>query len=173
MQYQIAGETLPVVTCQLAAGETMITERGSMSWMTPNMKMETTTNGGLGKAFGRLLAGTRLLTGTRLLARSGLLTGNWLLARNGLLAGNRLGSGLLFLLLVGVREDHLDAGHLVVLGQIVEDDGQLPVVQNLHVVLGRRGVFGQDLADGLGGQAEILCHLMDSVFFNRQSKHLV
>ena len=57
MQYQIAGEPLPVVTCQLAAGETMITERGSMSWMTPNMKMETTTNGGLGKAFGRLLAG--------------------------------------------------------------------------------------------------------------------
>ncbi len=60
MQYQIAGETLPVVTCQLAAGETMITERGSMSWMTPNMKMETTTNGGLGKAFGRLLAGEAL-----------------------------------------------------------------------------------------------------------------
>lgn len=60
MQYQIAGEPLPVVTCQLAAGETMITERGSMSWMTPNMRMETTTNGGLGKAFGRLLAGESL-----------------------------------------------------------------------------------------------------------------
>ena len=60
MQYQIAGEPLPVVTCQLAAGETMITERGSMSWMTPNMKMETTTNGGLGKAFGRQLAGEAL-----------------------------------------------------------------------------------------------------------------
>ena len=60
MQYQIAGEPLPVVTCQLAAGETMITERGSMSWMTPNMGMETTTNGGLGKAFGRLLAGEAL-----------------------------------------------------------------------------------------------------------------
>ena len=60
MQYQIAGEPLPVVTCQLAAGETMITERGSMSWMTPNMRMETTTNGGLGKAFGRLLAGETL-----------------------------------------------------------------------------------------------------------------
>ena len=38
----------------------MITERGSMSWMTPNMRMETTTNGGLGKAFGRLLAGEAL-----------------------------------------------------------------------------------------------------------------
>ena len=60
MQYQIAGEPLPVVTCQLAAGETMITEQGSMSWMTPNMRMETTTNGGLGKAFGRLLAGEAL-----------------------------------------------------------------------------------------------------------------
>lgn len=60
MQYQIAGEPLPVVTCQLAAGETMVTERGSMSWMTPNMRMETTTNGGLGKAFGRLLAGEAL-----------------------------------------------------------------------------------------------------------------
>ena len=60
MQYQIAGEPLPVVTCQLAAGETMITERGSMSWMTPNMRMETTTGGGLGKAFGRLLAGEAL-----------------------------------------------------------------------------------------------------------------
>ena len=57
MKYNIQGDTLPVIICQLEAGETMITERGSMSWMTPNMKMETTTGGGLGKAFGRLLAG--------------------------------------------------------------------------------------------------------------------
>ena len=35
----------------------MITERGSMSWMSPNMKMETTTGGGLGKALGRMFAG--------------------------------------------------------------------------------------------------------------------
>ena len=35
----------------------MITESGSMSWMSPNMKMETSTNGGLGKAFGRMLSG--------------------------------------------------------------------------------------------------------------------
>ena len=59
MRYTIEGETLPVVICQLEAGETMITERGSMSWMSPNMKMET-TGGGLGKAFGRLLAGDSL-----------------------------------------------------------------------------------------------------------------
>lgn len=34
-----------------------MTEKGSMSWMTPNMKMETTSNGGIGKALGRMLAG--------------------------------------------------------------------------------------------------------------------
>ena len=38
----------------------MITERGSMSWMSPNMKMETTSNGGIGKAFGRMFAGEAL-----------------------------------------------------------------------------------------------------------------
>lgn len=57
MRYQIKGETLPVVICQLEAGERMITEGGAMSWMSPNMQMETTTNGGLGKAFGRMFAG--------------------------------------------------------------------------------------------------------------------
>lgn len=57
MQYQIVGGTLPVVICQLETGERMITERGSMAWMSPNMKMETSTNGGLGKAFGRMFSG--------------------------------------------------------------------------------------------------------------------
>lgn len=60
MRYQIQGETLPVVICQLEAGETMITEGGAMSWMSPNMQMETTTNGGLGKAFGRMFAGENM-----------------------------------------------------------------------------------------------------------------
>ena len=53
MRYQIQGETLPVVICELEAGEKMITEGGAMSWMSPNMKMETTSNGGIGKALGR------------------------------------------------------------------------------------------------------------------------
>lgn len=57
MQYQIKGETLPVVICQLEAGEKMITEGGAMSWMSPNMLMETSTNGGIGKAFGRMFSG--------------------------------------------------------------------------------------------------------------------
>ena len=48
MRYEIQGETLPVVICYLDGGEKMITEGGGMSWMSPNMKMETTTNGGNG-----------------------------------------------------------------------------------------------------------------------------
>ena len=60
MEYKIEGTPLPVVICQLGAGETMITERGSMSWMSPNMRMETTSNGGLGKALGRMFAGEAL-----------------------------------------------------------------------------------------------------------------
>ncbi len=57
MRYRIEGTPLPVVICDLEAGEQMITERGSMSWMSPNMKMETTSNGGIGKAFGRMFSG--------------------------------------------------------------------------------------------------------------------
>ena len=57
MQYKIEGTPLPVVICQLDRGECMMTEKGSMSWMTPNMRMETTSNGGIGKALGRMLAG--------------------------------------------------------------------------------------------------------------------
>lgn len=60
MRYEILGETLPVVICQLEGGEKMITEGGGMSWMSPNMLMETTTNGGLGKAFGRMFSGEKM-----------------------------------------------------------------------------------------------------------------
>jgi len=57
MRYEILGDTLPVVICHLENGETMITEKGSMAWMSPNMKMETSTNGGIGKALGRMFSG--------------------------------------------------------------------------------------------------------------------
>ena len=60
MRYQILGETLPVVICELEGGEKMINEGGIMSWMSPNMLMETTTNGGLGKALGRMFSGEKM-----------------------------------------------------------------------------------------------------------------
>lgn len=59
MNYSIHGEPLPVVVCELEAGEKMISEGGSMSWMSPNMKMETSA-GGVGKAIGRMFSGEKL-----------------------------------------------------------------------------------------------------------------
>ncbi len=47
---------MPVVICDLSAGESMITEKGSMVWMSPNMEMQTSA-GGIGKAFGRMFSG--------------------------------------------------------------------------------------------------------------------
>lgn len=57
MKYSIEGTPLPVVICELNTGETMISEGGSMSWMSDNMKMETTSGGGVSKMFGRMLSG--------------------------------------------------------------------------------------------------------------------
>ena len=56
MTYQIYGEPLPVVICNVDPGETLISESGAMSWMTPNMDMKT-SGGGAGKVFGRMFAG--------------------------------------------------------------------------------------------------------------------
>lgn len=75
MRYSIEGEPLPVVICELENGETMITESGAMSWMSPNMQMETTSGGGLGKMFGRALSGESLF-----LNRYTALNGNGMIA---------------------------------------------------------------------------------------------
>lgn len=60
MNYRIEGDSLPVVICNVEPGETLITEGGAMSWMTPNMKMETTSGGGFGKMLGRMFSGDSL-----------------------------------------------------------------------------------------------------------------
>ena len=56
MRYEIKGGNFPVVICTLENGETMITEKGSMAWMSPNMQMET-HGGGLGKMFSKAFSG--------------------------------------------------------------------------------------------------------------------
>lgn len=56
MQYEIQGGNYPIVVCQLSSGEQMITEKGSMVYMTPNMQMET-RGGGIGKMFSKALSG--------------------------------------------------------------------------------------------------------------------
>ena len=69
MQYEIKGEPTPVVICHVKNGETMITESGSMVWMSPNMEMQTTA-GGFGKVFGRMFTGENLFQ-NRYTARGG------------------------------------------------------------------------------------------------------
>lgn len=56
MKYEIKGGVFPVVECQLEGGEQMITEKGSMVWMSPNMQMET-AGGGIGKMFSKAFSG--------------------------------------------------------------------------------------------------------------------
>ena len=57
IRYEIEGGHLPVVICYPEEYQTLCTEKGAMSWMSPNMKMETNTGGGIGKMFGRLFSG--------------------------------------------------------------------------------------------------------------------
>lgn len=57
IRYEIEGGNLPVVICYPEAGQSLCTESGAMSWMSPNMRMETNTGGGLKKAFGRMFSG--------------------------------------------------------------------------------------------------------------------
>lgn len=59
MNYQIYGEPMPVVICNVDPGESLISESGAMSWMTPNMDMQT-VGGGAGKMFGRMFSGDSL-----------------------------------------------------------------------------------------------------------------
>lgn len=59
MRYEIKNNSFPIVTCQLSAGEKMITEKGSMLWMSLGIKMET-TGSGLGKMFSKMISGEHL-----------------------------------------------------------------------------------------------------------------
>ena len=56
MRYEIKGAPFPTVICYMENGEQIVTEGGGMSWMSPNMEMQTTTNGGIGKALGRMFS---------------------------------------------------------------------------------------------------------------------
>ena len=69
MKYQIKGESMPVVICQLEAGESVICEAGAMSWMSPNLEMET-SGGGAAKVFGRMFSGEGMFQ-NRYTARKG------------------------------------------------------------------------------------------------------
>lgn len=73
MKYEIKGGAFPVVVCELKDGERMITEKGSMVWMTPNMEMET-TGGGIGKMFSKAFSGESMFQNIYTARGAGMIT---------------------------------------------------------------------------------------------------
>ena len=63
MRYEIKGEPMPVVLVYLEANEAVMCQKGGMAWMTPNMKMSTST-GGFGKAIGKMFSGESMFQNT-------------------------------------------------------------------------------------------------------------
>ncbi len=56
MRTEIKGQPMPVAICYLENGESIKTEKGAMSWMTPNLEMET-MGGGIGNMMSRAFSG--------------------------------------------------------------------------------------------------------------------
>lgn len=73
MKYEIKGGAFPIVVCHLTSGEQMITEKGSMVWMTPNMTMET-TGGGVGKMFSKAFSGESMFQNIYTARGDGMIT---------------------------------------------------------------------------------------------------
>jgi len=57
MKYEISGDNLQIVTIELAAGEKIYGEAGSMVYMSPNIAMEAKARGGILKGIGRKFMG--------------------------------------------------------------------------------------------------------------------
>ena len=74
MQYELKGGAFPVVVCRLSSGESMITEKGSMVWMTPNMEMTTTGGGGIGKMFSKAVTGESMFQNIYTARGEGMIT---------------------------------------------------------------------------------------------------
>ena len=98
------------------------------------------------------------------LALSRLLLHDRLLSLGlGLLLGFRLG----LLLLAGCAlcvQHTFDVVYLIMLGEILENDRQVGIVEHLHMVLRCAAILCQDLGDLLGGYAEVLGDLVYPVF---------
>lgn len=73
MQYEIKGGAFPVVVCQLQDREQMITEKGSMVWMSPNIQMET-SGGGIGKMFSKAFSGESIFQNIYTAQGMGMIT---------------------------------------------------------------------------------------------------
>ena len=73
MRYEIQGGAFPIVVCRLSGGEQMITEKGSMVWMSPNIQMET-QGGGLGRMFSKAFSGESMFQNVYTARGDGMIT---------------------------------------------------------------------------------------------------
>ncbi len=64
MNYEIKGNSLPVVICRLNANETILSESGAMGWMSDNIVMDTNIKGGIFKGIARAFAGESVFLNT-------------------------------------------------------------------------------------------------------------
>ena len=57
MRYKVTGTTMQTVSIDLAQGESLYSQTASMAWMTPSIRMDTHTGGGIFAGIRRALAG--------------------------------------------------------------------------------------------------------------------
>ena len=57
MNYEIKGQTVPVVEMTLNKGETVYTQSGGMSYQSEGISMKTNARGGIAKSLGRMFSG--------------------------------------------------------------------------------------------------------------------
>ncbi len=62
MKYEIKGGNLPFVSLTLDRGEELFTTSGAMSWMSPDISMDTTASGGLFGGVKRVFSGESFFT---------------------------------------------------------------------------------------------------------------
>lgn len=60
MNYEVKGQTVPVVEMTLNKGETVYTQSGGMAYQTDGISMKTNARGGVMKSLGRMFAGESL-----------------------------------------------------------------------------------------------------------------
>lgn len=71
MHYRIDGENLPVLKITLEQNEGIDCEAGAMSWMDDEIEMQTSTGGGIGKMFGRMLTNEKAFMNRYIARRPG------------------------------------------------------------------------------------------------------
>ena len=64
MKYEVFGDMLPAVELTMNNGESVYTQAGGMTWMTPGFKMDTSTRGGLVKGIKRAFSGESMFMAT-------------------------------------------------------------------------------------------------------------